>query len=421
MPPGTVFPVLRPYFLLARVPHAFALLSASLLARMHQPAISLVLTFLIADRTGSYAAGGVVGGAITVAQAVAAPLRGRAADRTGPGRVLVITGCGYGLGLALLAFLAGPEGWLPAENWWLLVPVAAATGLSFPPAGQVGRAMWLRIADGPARRAAFAVEATAQELLFVIAPILAAFAVAAQGAFAATLWCAAVGALGPVVFALVLRRAGITAAPAGERSRAARRLLAVPGFALALGFTCLMIAGVVAVDLLIVGWSRDRGAPELAGYLAAVWAVGSLIGGLLLGAARGRPRLWLRGALVATGLLALVPVLPPVADPGSPWVVGAVLLVGGLGIAPMFAANNAQLGELAPDGRRAEAFGWLGSAGTAGAALAAPLTGALLDVAGPAAAAATGASLAFAAVCLAAHPNLRGSRPAPAAEDTAVT
>ncbi|MEU6130965.1 MFS transporter [Saccharopolyspora sp. NPDC047091] len=296
------------------------------------------------------------------------------------------------------------------------MPVAFATGLSFPPAGQVGRAVWVRIADGPARQAAFAVEATAQELLFVISPILAAFVVAAQGAFTATVWCGVVGAAGAVVFAFVLRRAGISAVPAAERRDVAEPLFAARGFALALAFTCLMIAGVISVDLLMVGWARDRGTPELAGYLAAVWAVGSLIGGLLLGASSRRPRLWLRGALVAAGVAALVPVLPPVADPGSPWLVSAVLLVGGLAIAPMFAANNARVGELAPEGRRVEAFGWLASAGMAGAALAAPLTGALLDASGPAAAAAAGTALALAAVCLAAHPSVRARSP----EDTPV-
>lgn len=408
--------VLRPYLLLAQVPHAFTLLGAGLLARLHQPAINLVLTFLIADRTGSYTAGGVIGGAITVGQAVAGPVRGRAADRAGPTGVLLITGCGYGLGLFAIAFLAGPDSRLPAQWWWLLVPVAFATGLSFPPAGQVGRAVWVRIADGPARQAAFAVEATAQELLFVVSPILAAFVVAVQGAFAATAWCGVIGAAGAAVFAFVLRRAGIDAVPAaGERS-GGEPLFAARGFALALGFTCLMIGGVISVDLLLVGWARDRGTPELAGYLAAVWAVGSLIGGLLLGASARRPRLWLRGALVAAGVAVLVPVLPPVADPGSPWLVSAVLLVGGLAIAPTFAANNARIGELAPAGRRVEAFGWLASAGMVGSAIAAPLTGALLDASGPAAAAAAGTALALAAVCLAAHPSVRTR----SAEDTPV-
>ncbi|MBB5071974.1 MFS transporter [Saccharopolyspora gloriosae] len=413
--------MLRPYLLLAQVPHAFALLGACLLARLHQPAINLVLTFLIADWTGSYAAGGVVGGAITVGQAVAGPFRGRAADRSGPSKVLLITGCGYGLGLGLIALLARPGGWLPASWWWLLLPVAFATGLSFPPSGQVGRAMWVRIADGPARQAAFAVEATAQELLFVAAPILAAFAVAAQGAFAATLWCGAFGALGAAVFAATLRRAGLRAVPPEVADRGGASLLAAPGFGLLLGFGCLMIGGVITVDLLIVGWARERGTPELAGYLAAAWAIGSLVGGLLLGAAAGRPRVWLRGALAVAGIVALVPVLPPVAVPGSPWLVTAVLLVGGLAIAPMFAATNARLGELAPEGRRAEAFGWLASAGMVGSAIAAPATGALLDVSGPAAAAAMGAVLAAVAVCLVAHPSVRNSRPAPCAEETAAT
>lgn len=98
--------MLRPYRLLAAIPHAPALMTTSLLARLHLPAISLVLTFLLVDWTGSYAAGGVLAAALTIGQAVAGPLRGRAADRASPSKVLVITGCLWCLGFLLTALLA---------------------------------------------------------------------------------------------------------------------------------------------------------------------------------------------------------------------------------------------------------------------------------------------------------------------------
>lgn len=411
--------MLRPYRLLAAIPHAPALMTTSLLARLHLPAISLVLTFLLVDWTGSYAAGGALAAALTIGQAVAGPLRGRAADRASPSKVLVITGCLWCLGFLLTALLA--SGVLPAGRWWLLLPVVFVTGLASPPTAQVGRAMWLRVADGPARQAAFAVESILGELVYVAGPMLAAFIVAAQGPLVAAVWCAVWAVLGPASFAVVLWRAGIRETASARVRQRSGSPAAVRGFVRMLGFGCLAMGALICVDLLLVGWARERGEPALAGILAALWGIGSLVGGLAVGAVTGRSRLWLRGVLVVLGLVALVPVLPPVAEPGSPWVVGAVLLIGGTTIAPLLTAANSRVGELAPEHRRAEAFGWYTSAATAGAAVAAPLSGALLDVAGPAAAAAAAAGFAVGAVCLVAHRSLRESLSAQSAEHTAAT
>ncbi|MER7014122.1 MFS transporter [Saccharopolyspora sp. NPDC000359] len=412
--------MLRPYRLLAAVPHAPNLMFFSLLGRLHTPAIGIVLAFLVVDWTGSYAVGGVVGAVITVGQAIAGPSRGRAADRSSPPRLLVLTGLGSGLGMVAIV---GVTSWVDPAQWWLVLPVALATGLSHPPITQIGRAIWPKLADGPAREAAFAVEATLQELLFVVAPMLAALAVAVWGPVVAMFACAAWATSGAVLFAGALRRAGVTEG-LGERGAGAREsgpLFRAPGFVSLLGFFAFLVGGLVSVDLVLVGWARERGEPELAGVLAMVWAVGSLLGGLVLGGWGGRPRLWLRASLAALGLVALVPVLPPVAEPSSPLLIGAVLLVGGTAVAPTLAASNGRLADIAPPERRNEAFGWMASATTFGAAVAAPLSGMMLDLAGPAAAAAAAAALALVAAGLVASHSARASRVARDAEETAVT
>lgn len=412
--------VLRPYRLLAAVPHAPNLMFFSLLGRLHMPALGMVLAFLVVDWTGSYAIGGVIGATITVGQAIAGPLRGRSADRSSPPRLLVVTGLGSGLGMVAII---GVTSWVDPAHWWLVLPVALATGLSHPPITQIGRAIWPKLADGPAREAAFAVEATLQELLFVVAPMLAAFAVAVWGPVVAMFACAAWATSGAVLFAAALWRAGLQEG-LGEHGSGARKsgpLFRTPGFVSLLAFFGLLVGGLISVDLVLVGWARERGEPELAGVLAMVWAVGSLIGGLVLGGSGKRPRLWLRASLTALGLVALVPVLPPISDPGSPLLIGAVLLVGGSAVAPTLAASNGRLADIAPPERRNEAFGWLASATTFGGALAAPLSGTMLDLAGPAAAAAAAAGLALVAAGLVASHNARASRVARDAEQTAVT
>jgi MFS family permease len=178
----------------------------------------------------------------------------------------------------------------------------------------------------------------------------------------------------------------------------------------AAGVAMFLIAALEAVDMVVVAWARQQHAPALAGVLGAVWALGSAAGGLIAGGLAGAPRLPLRVAGTALGVLALVPVLPPVLPAASPWLLGAVLAVGGMAISPALAANNSRLGALAPEGRRAEAFGWATTAITAGPTFAAPLAGWLLDRAGAAAAAGGAALLAVAATgCALGVPALVGN------------
>lgn len=427
---GKLIVVLRPYRVLATVPHAFSLMLTCLLGRLQMPAIPIVLTFLIVDWTGSYTIGGVVGGVLTVGQGVAGPLRGRAADRHSASKLLVITALCYATGLGLVTMCAYPAGVLPVRYWWVILPVAFLTGLALPPVTQIGRSIWPRITDRQALQAAYAVEATMQEILFIAAPILAASAVAFYNPVVATLGCAAWGLVGPALFAVVLRRAKLDHPPgdspnpldsqsADQRTRSTS-LLRMPGVARLLLFNLLLVGGLAGTDLVLVGWARDEGNPGLAGILAAVWAVGSLIGGLLFGASAKRPRLWLRAAFAALGLYVLVPFLPPVADPASPLLVGAILTVGGMAIAPTLAANNSRISEIVPPQRHGEAFGWLATAATSGIALSSPIVGSLLDAAGPAAATAATGGLTVLAVILVAHRSVTGS-PLPVSKEHSVT
>ncbi|WP_188986464.1 MFS transporter [Saccharopolyspora thermophila] len=392
----------------------------SLLGRLHMPGISIVLAFLVVDWTGSYAVGGVVGGTITIGQTVAGPMRGRAADRSSASKLLVLTGLLSGLGMAAIVVVTQL---LDPARWWLVLPVALLTGLAHPPITQVGRAMWPHLCTGPSREAAYAVEATLQELLFVVTPTLAAFTVALWGAVTAMVAVAVWAAVGPVLFAGALWRAGLRDAMGGGAGGAGGVgvLFRVPGFTALLAFLGLLVGGLISIDLVLVGWARGQGAPELAGVLATVWAVGSLIGGLVMGGVSGRPRLWLRALLAAVGLLALVPTLPPVVDVGSPWVIGLVLLVGGTAVAPTLAASNGRLADLAPAAQRSEAFGWSSSATTLGGAIAAPLAGWMLDMSGPAGAAAAAGGLALLAVGFVVHHSVRTSRSGWSAQQTAVT
>jgi MFS family permease len=390
---GRVRTVLRPYRQLAQVPHLVPFLLWSMVGRVHLPGTPLALSFLMAGWTGSYALAGVVGGALTLGLGVAGPVRGRAADRAPASRLLLVTGVLYGLGLGLLGVLPSL---LPGGAWPAAVVLAFLTGLCTPPVTQLTRASYPRMAKGDAQQAVYTVEASLQEVMYIVGPTLAAVVVAVAGPRTAVWLCGALAVAGTLGFLFAMRRAGLDQpVPAAEHHSGASLLKDRSLLGALVTATCVVMS-LVVIDMVIIAWARDLGQPAMAGVLTAVWGVGSVLGGLIIGGLRGEPNFPLRVGLMALGVAALVPVLPPILTPSSPWLIGAVLVIGGLAIAPAIAANNARIGAIAPDGRKAEAFGWMTMATTAGAALALPAAGWLLDHVGPAAAA--GASALAAAI-----------------------
>ena len=354
----------------------------SLTARFYMPGLMIAVTFLVEGWTGSYTLAGLVAGAFTLGMALVGPLRGRMADRGGTDRLVLVCGVVFCVGLTGLALL-------PASLWWTAIPLALLTGLFGTPANQVVRALWPRLTHGPERQAVYAAEATAQELLFIFSPILTAGVVALAGPREALLLLSALSLAGALGFALALRRAGVTGPAPVEKDndnkdtdqpeRPWRSLLRHPGLLALFLMSFLTVGGIIGVDLAIVAWANELNAPQYVMVLASVWALGSLVGGMIAGSLRGTPHLFRRSAGAALGLWALVPFLPPITHLPSPLLITPLLFLSGLTLAPTLAAAMGRLGDLAPSHRRAEAFGWLATALGTGGALAGPLVGGLID------------------------------------------
>jgi MFS family permease len=373
--------VLANYRRLFAVPHVLPLLAWSLAARFYMPGLMIAVTFLVEGWTGSYTLAGLVAGAFTLGMALVGPLRGRMADRGGTDRLVLVCGVVFSAGLLGLVLL-------PERLWWLSLPLALGTGLFGSPANQIVRALWPRLTRGPERQAIYAAEATTQELLFVFSPIMTAGVVAFAGARWALVLLSAVALLGSLGFALGLRRAGVTGpAPteegaAEEPSGPRRSLLRSPALVALFLMCLLMVSGIMGVDLVIVAWANELGAPQYVMVLASVWALGSLVGGAIAGALRGRPHLVRRCFGSALGVAVLVPFVPPIAQLSTPLLVTPLLFLSGMALAPTLAAVMGRLGDLAPARRRAEAFGWMSTALGVGGAVAGPLSGGLIDLLG---------------------------------------
>jgi MFS family permease len=344
-----------------------ALLASSLLARLPVLATGVPVAFLAKDASGSFRWAGVVAGAYSIGMAIAGPVWARTADRRGPRGVLLITGVAWSVALASLAAL-------PAGLYRLMPIFSLLAGALVPPVMQTLRAAWPRVVSGPALRTAYSLDATAQELLFMVGPMLGATAVSVASPRLGVLVAAAMSAV--FIWWYALRQP--PPQEHGEHSEpplTARQLLwhryRLP-LILSFGLWVMAFSG---VSLGIVAFADEHGDRLIAGIMEAVWAFGSLVGGAVAGALPGRRTsyLWRRAALVTAGMVLCV------FATWSPLSLGVALALSGLTLAPAIGALYERLGALTPDTVRTEVFGWMGSAAMGGAAIGSALSGAVVE------------------------------------------
>lgn len=380
------------------VPHLPSLLVWGMVARLHLSATVIALLLMVQESAGSYVKAGTVTGALVLGQGVAGPWRGRAVDRGPAARLLIYTSLIYGGALAVLAAAA-------STPWPVLAGIALVVGLALPPGTQVARAKVAQLVSGPLRRSAFSLQVTGNEVVLAVGPPLVVVAIAVWNAQAGLLMCALAAAAGGLLLARAVHRAGVNDPPAAEpaTSTGSVRRVRVRAAVLVAALTA-MVAAFAIIDLTLIAWTNARGTPVLGGGLIAVWAIGSAVGGLVSAASTGQQaRLGRRFTLVTIGIGTLALALAT----DEVWVVALVLLIGGATIPAAVAAGYEWLTDAVPSNRRAEIFGWLAAATTAGTAVAAPTAGAVFDRAGPAVAVAVAAAAAALATALAAHRRLR--------------
>jgi MFS family permease len=360
------------YAAILRTRHVAPLLAASMVARLPFGMFALALVLYMAEERGSFAVAGLVDGAFGVGAAIGSPLQSRAIDRLGQRRVL--------LPLAVLdagataALIGLTEAGAPTAA---LIACALLGGLAIPNIGAALRTLWPELLRR--RRellpAAFALDSVAIELLFTFGPLIAAAIIAAISPVAALALSAACTVSGVVLF--VVQPPSRTWRPADDRAHHGPL-----GALRSAGVRTLMLATVPvgfcfgAVEISLPAFASEHGAPEWAGALLSVWAAASAIGGLTYGARTFRTPL----PSVYVLLAALLPLgfLPALAAP-SVAVMALLILPAGLLIAPLGAAGNQLVGEVAPEGAVTEAYTWPVTAIIAGFAAGTAVGGSLVE------------------------------------------
>lgn len=329
----------------------FAALAA--LTRLPLGTVNLGVLLHLREISGSMAFAGSVVGAQLAAAACAAPLLGRRIDVHGPRGVLVATGliCPIALALMLAA------GWLrlPAAA---IFAVAIVIGAFAPPITVVVRTLWrMRLAEGPLRQTAFALDAVILELAYAVGPLAIALAIGLASTTAAMV----VAILATLIAVPLLFVSGALAwwKPQPPQQRHWLGPLAVRELRIVYAATFALTAAIGAIEVGYPTFGRAAGADSWGPVLIAINSVGSALAGAAYG-----------GLHIATPLRRLVAVLMgamavPIAlhlPIASPWLLAPAAFAAGALIAPAMTTVALLVSTLAPARYATEAFTWSSTA-----------------------------------------------------------
>ncbi|MEJ8654799.1 MFS transporter [Streptomyces sp. MS1.AVA.3] len=329
--------------------HVGPLLAGAVIAHLPVAMAPLAILLSVRSNGGSLSTAGLLAAIYGLTAAISQPIWGRLLDRRGHRPALIIPTFGSTLGFAALLLTE------PVMRPELAVMATTLAGACTQPTEAALRILWPHLLERDAdQRKALAIDACAQELVFIAGPVAVLLADSAGGPSLALAATAAAGIAGSTLFlsATPASRTVHTNKGASDwigplRAPAPRTLVAALfGTGVALG----------AINVVALASAERHDTEYLSTLMPAALAVGSLTGGLVYGQ-RGWTSPPGTQLLVAAGgiLAALVPLL---ADP-TPGLALPAALLPGLFLAPLLIIAFQALGHLTPPAMLGEASAWL--------------------------------------------------------------
>lgn len=421
-----------PYARVFSIPGAKAFSAAGALARLPMSMTSLGIVLALNNLYNNWTVAGTMSAVCVLAMAIATPMYARLFDRYGQSRV------GW-IALAaevavLVAFALAAMMRVPLPVLFVLAVGIGATQFAF---GALVRTRWswaLRDQGDPnLLNTAYAFESAVDEVVFILGPILTAglatsihpvapFFVAAAAAGIGGTWYFLQKRTEPPVAVLTpvdtTARADAARGDAARGDEAARgtagessasdaaaaassasaaadtmqlaRVKADPSKHSALqfpGMLMLMIMWVVfnmcfsMFDVSMTSLTKALGRASIVGVQLAMFAVGSCIGALVFGSVRLRGSHW-KHMLVFMAYLTLGFIGIHLAGENLV-LIGAIELVAGLGVAPIYATGNLIVKQTVSPNFLTEGLSWLSTSVNIGQSIGSTIVGVVLDHAGP--------------------------------------
>jgi len=365
--------VLTSYRRVLAEPGTLRFSSAGLVARLPISMVGLGIVLLVSSATGSYGVAGAVSAAYMVTNAALAILQARLVDRFGQPLVLSTACAVFGLSMAVLVVAV-------RSDWPVLAAyvAAAVAGGSLPQIGSCVRARWSYVLGDPADiQTAYAIEAVVDEAVFMLGPILVTVLATAWDPAAGL----AVAVLACVVGTLAFCAQRSTEPPAHPPSRSGGHRPPMPWRTVVPLAVVSAALGVLfgAAEVATVAFAQEQGRQAYAGGLLALYALGSLVAGLLTGAIT-----WRRGPAIRVrwGAFAMACTMLPLYFVSSVPLMGLVLLLGGFAIAPTLIGALSLTERTVPPARLTEGMAIMHTGLVAGVAPGATIGGVVIDALG---------------------------------------
>jgi MFS family permease len=382
-----------------RMPGVARLLCAQLVARFPGGMLSLGLLIHIEGIFHSYGVAGLVLASLSVGQAISGPLTSRWMGAWAMRPVLILTSSVCAVALAVLALAP-----LPIVGFMV---VALVCGLSYPPIQPAVRTIYPKVVNSRQLTPLFSLDASAQEIIWVAGPVLVTF-VATQISSTAGILMSLVFLVGGGIWFISSPELGRVRIPQSKRRFGV--VLARPTVLLVTIVGILVVGCFAAIEAGVVSMFGE-GSPD-AGFVLAIFALTSLVGGLAFG---HRPiTRWALARRMSVILLGSVLAIFAFEF----WTISGALAIAGLMVAPALAVMFAAVSASVRFSDTAEAYGWVGTGQLLGAALGSAVAGFLIDAQGSRGGFVTAGILIAVAVLLGvvfrrALPDLRGRDASP--------
>jgi MFS family permease len=349
-----------------RLPRVASMIAVMFFARLPMTTVGVVMTLYVVTETGrGYAEAGLVGTAMTLGAAAAAPVTGRLIDRRGLRPVVAVCG-------------------LFSVSYWLLVPhlpylvlvlLTVPAGLFTVPANSLTRQFLTVLVPEPLRRAVFSLDTTLAEISFLIGPIAGVFVLTQISA------TAALTGIGVCIGATSLYLFVTNHPTRGSEPRTRDATGGGPAVQIwrdgRIGGALIVTSGtlftLIGTELALIAALGEIGRDALIGVVIAMMSAASVVGGLVHGAVRRS----LPQVVLSAGMAALV--LPVGLLTQSWWLLGLALIPMNLLVAPSLAASSENLAALAPPAVRGQVMGLQDTSSRLGIALGGLLTGVAID------------------------------------------
>lgn len=249
------------YWSLLKTPGVARVIAAQLTARFPFGMLSLAFLIHIERVYDSYTAAGLVLGAMSIGQAIAGPLTSRLMGRWGIRPVILVTMVVCTTSIVLMALLS--------LEVWALMLIGFLAGLSMPPIQPAVRTIYPKIVNSRQLTPLFSLDASAQEIIWVLGPVIATF-VAIQVSTVAGILLAAVFLVVGGIWFVALPEVGRVRIPRSKRTIGA--VLKKPEVLLSTVVGFMLVAACAAVEAGVVA-AFGHGSAD-AGWVLGIFAIG---------------------------------------------------------------------------------------------------------------------------------------------------